>query len=172
IAIAMLVGGLAVVAQAVSGDALARMTARNLPTKLASMEGDFDTRSGAPLRIGGLPDVHTRQTKYAIEIPDGLSLLAFHSPHATVEGLDKTPPDEWPNVLVVHIAFQIMVGLGTLLICVSLVAAWLAWRHGPLIENPRFLRLLVLCSPLGFVPSNPAWGSPRLAANPGSSTTS
>src|SRR5580658_5658107 len=63
IAIALLVGGSAVVAQAVSGDALARMTARNLPTKLAAMEGDFDTRSGAPLRIGGLPDVRTRQTK-------------------------------------------------------------------------------------------------------------
>jgi cytochrome d ubiquinol oxidase subunit I len=59
IAIALLVGGSAAVAQAVSGDALARMTARNLPTKLAAMEGDFQTRSGAPLRIGGLPDVRT-----------------------------------------------------------------------------------------------------------------
>lgn len=136
IAIALLVGGSAAVLQAVSGDALARMTARNLPTKLAAMEGDFDTRSGAPLRIGGLPDVRTRQTKYSIEIPDGLSLLAFHSPHATVEGLDKTPREEWPNVLVVHIAFQIMVGIGTLLICVSLFAAWLTWKRGPLIESP------------------------------------
>jgi cytochrome bd ubiquinol oxidase subunit I len=157
IAIALLVGGSAAIAQAVSGDVLARMTARNQPTKLAAMEGDFDTRRGAPLRIGDLPDVRTRQTKYSIEIPDGLSLLAFHSPHATVMGLDKTAPDEWPNVLVVHIAFQIMVGLGTLLICVSLVAAWLAWRHGPLIENPRFLQLLVLCSPLGFVALESGW---------------
>ena len=157
IAIALLVGGSAVVAQAVSGDALARMTARNQPTKLAAMEGDFDTRSGAPLRIGGLPDVRTRQTNYSIEIPDGLSLLAFHSPHATVQGLDKTPQDEWPNVLVVHIAFQIMVGVGTLLICVALVAAWLAWRKGPLIENRRFLQLLVLCTPLGFVALESGW---------------
>jgi cytochrome d ubiquinol oxidase subunit I len=157
IAIALLVGGSAAVAQAVSGDALARMTARNQPTKLAAMEGDFDTRSGAPLRIGGLPDVRTRQTNYSIEIPDGLSLLAFHSPHATVQGLDKTPQDEWPNVLVVHIAFQIMVGVGTLLICVALVAAWLAWRKGPLIENRRFLQLLVLCTPLGFVALESGW---------------
>jgi cytochrome d ubiquinol oxidase subunit I len=157
IAIALLVGGSAVVAQAVSGDALARMTARNVPTKLAAMEGDFQTRSGAPLHIGGLPDVRTRQTNYAIEIPNGLSLLAFHSPHATVQGLDKTPQDEWPNVLVVHIAFQIMVGVGTLLICVALVGAWLAWRKGPLIENRRFLQLLVLCTPLGFVALESGW---------------
>src|SRR6266851_2324692 len=157
IAIALLVGGSAAVLQALSGDALARVTAKNQPTKLAAMEGDFDTRSGAPLRIGGLPDVRTRQTKYAIEIPDALSLLAFHSPHATVEGLDKTPRDEWPNVLVVHIAFQIMVGIGTLLIGVSLIAAWLARRHGPLIESRRFLQLLVLCSPLGFVALESGW---------------
>jgi cytochrome d ubiquinol oxidase subunit I len=101
--------------------------------------------------------VRTRQTKYSIEIPDGLSLLAFHSPHATVEGLDKTPREEWPNVLVVHIAFQIMVGIGTLLICVSLFAVWLAWKRGPLIESPRFLQLLVLCSPLGFVALESGW---------------
>jgi cytochrome d ubiquinol oxidase subunit I len=157
IAIALLVGGSAAVLQAVSGDALARMTARNVPTKLAAMEGDFQTRSGAPLHIGGLPDVRTRQTNYAIEIPDGLSLLAFHSPHATVQGLDKTPRDEWPNVLVVHIAFQMMVGIGTLLICVALVGTWLAWRKGPLIENRRFLQLLVLCTPMGFVALESGW---------------
>jgi cytochrome d ubiquinol oxidase subunit I len=157
IAIALLVGGSAAVLQALSGDALARMTAKNQPTKLAAMEGDFTTRSGAPLRIGGLPDVRTGQTKYAIEIPDGLSLLAFHSPHATVEGLDKTPRSEWPNVLVVHIAFQIMVGIGTLLIGVSLIAAWLSWRHGPVIDSRRFLQLLVLCSPLGFVALESGW---------------
>jgi cytochrome d ubiquinol oxidase subunit I len=157
IAIALLVGGSAVVLQAVSGDALARVTARNQPTKLAAMEGDFQTRSGAPLRIGGLPNLRTRQTSYAIEIPDGLSLLAFHSPHATVEGLDKTPQDEWPNVLVVHIAFQIMVGIGALLICVVLFAAWQAWRHRPPIESRRFLQSLVLCSPLGFLALESGW---------------
>jgi cytochrome d ubiquinol oxidase subunit I len=166
IAIALLVGGSAAVVQAVSGDALARVTARNQPTKLAAMEGDFQTRSGAPLRIGGLPDVHTMQTKYAIEIPDALSLLAFHSPHAVVEGLDKTPRQDWPDVLLVHIAFQIMVGIGTLLICVALIGAWVAWRHGPLIENRRFLQLLVLCTPLGFVALESGWMVTELGRQP------
>jgi cytochrome d ubiquinol oxidase subunit I len=166
IAIALLVGGSAAVAQAISGDALARVTARNQPTKLAAMEGDFQTRSGAPLRIGGLPDVRTRQTNYAIEIPDALSLLAFHSPHATVDGLDKTPREDWPNVLVVHLAFQFMVGIGTLLVCVALLAAWRAWRHGPLIESRRFLQLLVVCTPLGFVALESGWMVTELGRQP------
>ena len=50
-----------------------------------------------------------------------------------------------------------MVGIGTLLICVSLFAAWLAWKRGPLIESPRFLQLLVLCGPLGFVALESGW---------------
>ncbi|RZU40352.1 cytochrome ubiquinol oxidase subunit I [Edaphobacter modestus] len=165
IAIALLVGGSAAVLQAVSGDALARVTAVNQPTKLAAMEGDFVTRSGAPLRIGGLPDVRTRQTKYAIEIPYGLSILAFHSPKSTVDGLDKTPRNEWPNVLVVHIAFQIMVGIGTLLMGVSLLAAWLA-RKRRLTDNYRFLQLLVLCSPLGFVALEAGWTVTEVGRQP------
>jgi cytochrome d ubiquinol oxidase subunit I len=157
IAIALFVGGSAAVLQALSGDALARVTAVNQPTKLAAMEGDFQTRSGAPLRIGGLPDVNTGQTKYAIEIPDGLSILAFHSPRSVVAGLDQTPRNEWPNVLVVHIAFQIMVGIGTFLVGVSLLSTWLAWKRRSLLMNGYFLKLLVLCSPLGFVALESGW---------------
>src|SRR6202034_4546381 len=54
IGIALLVGGVAVILQTVSGDALARMVAEKQPMKLASLEGQFHTESGAPLRIGGL----------------------------------------------------------------------------------------------------------------------
>ena len=41
------------------------------------------------MRIGGLPFPEQRVTKYAIEIPDGLSLLAFRNPHARILGLDQ-----------------------------------------------------------------------------------
>jgi cytochrome bd ubiquinol oxidase subunit I len=112
IGIALVVGGCAVLAQGLSGDALARMVAENQPMKLASLEGQFKTETGAPLRIGGLPFPDERETKYAIEIPDGLSLLAFHNPHAQIAGLDQESQTDWPNVRMVHICFQIMVGCG------------------------------------------------------------
>src|ERR1700761_1202591 len=109
IGIALSVGGLAVLAQGVSGDALARMVARTQPVKLASLEGQFQTEPGAPLRIGGLPDAKARTTRYALEIPHGLSLLAFHDPHAIVRGLDDFPERNWPQVPLVHLSFQTMV---------------------------------------------------------------
>src|SRR6266849_2721915 len=56
LAIALTVGGVAAILQPLSGDLLAKMVAKNLPVKLAALEGQFATEKGAPLRIGGIPD--------------------------------------------------------------------------------------------------------------------
>ena len=166
IGIALCVGGLAVLAQGVSGDALARMVARTQPVKLASLEGQFQTESGAPLRIGGIPDEKQRTTRYALEIPHGLSLLAFHDPNTTVKGLDDFPEENWPRVALVHTAFQVMVGLGSALTAVALLGAWLAWKRRPLTTHRRFLKLLVLCGPLGFMALEAGWMVTELGRQP------
>jgi cytochrome d ubiquinol oxidase subunit I len=145
---------------------LARMVAEKQPMKLASLEGQFKTESGAPLRIGGLPFPDERVTKYAIELPHGLSLLAFHRPNALIKGLDQEPRSDWPNVRAVHICFQIMVGCGSLLSLFALGAAWLAWRRGPLTVPTGFLKALILVSPLGFVALEAGWMVTELGRQP------
>jgi cytochrome bd ubiquinol oxidase subunit I len=166
IGIALLVGGTAVLLQSVSGDALARMVAAKQPMKLASLEGQFKTETGAPFRIGGLPFPGKRETKYAIDIPYGLSLLSFHNPHALIKGLDQEPESDWPNVRAVHICFQIMVGCGSLLSLFALLAGWLTWRRPPLINHKPFLKALVLVSPLGFVALEAGWMVTELGRQP------
>jgi cytochrome d ubiquinol oxidase subunit I len=164
--IALSLGGAAVLAQGLSGDALARMVARTQPVKLASLEGQFRTEVGAPLRIGGLPDPKQHTTRYALEIPHGLSLLAFHNPNAVVKGLDDFPEADWPQVRLVHISFQLMVGLGSLLSLVALLAGWLAWRRKPLVVHRTFLKLLVLCGPLGLLALEAGWFVTELGRQP------
>ena len=166
IGIALCVGGTAVLIQGVSGDALARMVAQNQPMKLASLEGQFKTEVGAPLRIGGLPFQDEQVTKYAIEIPHGLSLLAFHTPNALIKGLDQEPSKDWPNVRMVHICFQVMVGCGSLLSLFAIVAAWLSWKKGPLSKQKLFLKALVLVGPLGFVALEAGWMVTELGRQP------
>jgi cytochrome d ubiquinol oxidase subunit I len=166
IGIALAIGGGAVLLQSVSGDALARMVARTQPMKLASLEGQFKTETGAPLRIGGLPFPNQQVTKYAIEIPDGLSLLAFHDPHSKIKGLNEEPKADWPNVRAVHICFQIMVGCGSLLCLFALIGGWLAWKKGPLTKQVLFIKALVLVSPLGFVALEAGWGVTELGRQP------
>jgi cytochrome d ubiquinol oxidase subunit I len=155
--IALWVGVPAALLQPESGHLSARWVAERQPVKLAAMEGQFLTEAGAPLRIGGIPDETAFETRGAIELPYGLSILAFNDPFAVVQGLDSVPRDQWPPVAVVHVAFQVMVALGTLL---SLAAGWVAWRwirKRAVDESRGLLRLLALCAPLGFLAIEAGW---------------
>jgi cytochrome d ubiquinol oxidase subunit I len=153
--LALLVGGIAAVLQPLSGDLSARQVAQTQPEKLAALEGQFRTERGAPLRLGGLPDADARETRFALEIPKGLSLLAFHDPDAEVRGLEAFPRETWPPVRNVHLAFQVMVALGSLLAALALAAAVLALRRR---GWPRaFLRAVALAGPAGFVALEAGW---------------
>jgi cytochrome d ubiquinol oxidase subunit I len=161
LAIAMLTAGWAAVLQPLLGDRLAKRAHLYQPAKLAAMEAQFATERRAPLRIGGIPDVERRETKYAVEIPGALSFLAEGNFDAEVAGLDRFPRDEWPNVPVTHIAFQIMVGAGTVMLFLTLWYWWVRWKHREHGFNrplPRGLLLaLALSAPLGFLALEAGW---------------
>jgi cytochrome d ubiquinol oxidase subunit I len=157
LAIALMLGAPAAVLQPVSGDLSARVVAATQPVKLASLESVWETQRGAPLQIGGLPDEAREQTRWAIAIPYGLSLLAFHDPRAEVKGLKSFPRADWPPVAVVHIAFQAMVALGSLMAVVALWAGWAAWRRRELPNERRLLRALALVAPFGFLATEAGW---------------
>ncbi|MBK5189796.1 MAG: cytochrome ubiquinol oxidase subunit I, partial [Gemmatimonadaceae bacterium] len=157
LAIALLIGAPAALVQPLSGDISARYVARQQPVKLAAMEGDFVTMRGAPLHIGGIPSVSERRTKYAIEIPHGLSLLAFHELNAEVKGLNDFPRDEWPPVMVVHFAFEIMVALGSFMAIVALVVLLFQWRKRDIVAHRWLLGAVALCAPMGFISIEAGW---------------
>jgi cytochrome d ubiquinol oxidase subunit I len=166
LSIALAVGGTAALLLPVSGDFNARFIARDQPAKLAALEGQFRTERGAPLRIGGIPDMEKGTTRFAIEIPKGLSLLAFHDADAEVAGLESFPPEDRPDPLPVHLAFQLMVACGTTLAAVSLLSAWrAAARRGGLFES-GFLRAVVCCSPLGIVAVEAGWAVTEMGRQP------
>ncbi|MDI3299180.1 MAG: cytochrome ubiquinol oxidase subunit I [Bacillota bacterium] len=152
--LAMLVALVGALAMPLSGDASARTVAAREPVKLAAMEGQFASQAGAPLRIGGIPDVARRTVDWALEIPRGLSWLAFRRPGAIVRGLEAVPPSLWPNVTATHLGFQIMVGSSLPLLAAALLYAFHAGQSRP----PRWLlRLLVAVSPLGFLALETGW---------------
>jgi len=157
LSIALLVGGGAALLQPLSGDLSAQGVARHQPVKLAAMEGHFRTERGAPLLLGGLPDAEASVTRWAIEIPRGLSLLAFHDPDAEVKGLLDFPRDRWPNGRNVHLAFQVMVGLGTVMATLSLLGALLWWRGRRLPTQRWYLTALALAAPAGFLALEAGW---------------
>jgi cytochrome d ubiquinol oxidase subunit I len=166
LAIALLVGAPAAALQPVSGDLSARAVARYQPAKLAAMEAHFETGSRAPLVIGGLPDMAARKTRFALAIPAGLSWLAHHDPDAVVTGLDQFPRGDWPHVPTVHLAFQLMVGLGSYLALVAVWAGLLALRRRDLCDSTWLLRAVALAAPMGFIAIEAGWTVTEVGRQP------
>ena len=153
--VALSVFCLAAPAQVVVGDWAARTVAESQPIKLAAMEGLDQTTKKAGLTVGGI--YFDGKVHGGVTIPDGLSLLAFHDPNATVKGLDTVPPDDRPPVGFVRNAFQIMVGIGTLMALLGLWFLWSRWRHGALPRTPWFYRAVVVAGPASLVALISGW---------------
>ncbi|WP_435010158.1 cytochrome ubiquinol oxidase subunit I [Tundrisphaera lichenicola] len=166
LAIALAVGGMASILQPLSGDYAAKVVAKTQAAKLAAMEGQFKSERRAPLRIGGIPDVEAGETRYAIEIPAGLSILAYDDPNAEVIGLDSFKPEDRPDVRVVHPAFQIMVACGMAMMAVALVGGFLAWRRKSVPDARWFLRAVLLSSPLGMIAVEAGWTVTEVGRQP------
>jgi cytochrome d ubiquinol oxidase subunit I len=130
--------------QVISGDLIARHAAWQEPEKFAAFEGQFQTVSGMPLRIGGIPFPSEHTTKWALEIPKIGSILAKESPNATIQGLDSFPPNDVPNVLLLHFPFQLMVIFGFAFVGITLWFWGFVWLKKRI--DPDRLQLLALAA--------------------------
>lgn len=153
--LSLLVGGIISLLTAFSGHETAQMLHAHQPEKLAAAEGLFETKAYAPLAIGGVTDKETRSIKGAIEIPWALSFLAGNRFDTVVKGLNDFPEEEWPP-LIIHMLFDLMVGIGMLLIAISAftVALRLIFKR----PYPRWLLYsLLLAGPLSMVGIETGW---------------
>ena len=165
-AIALSVGGVFALLQPISGDISAKKLAKHQPVKLAAMEAQWETERGAPLRIGGIPNEDTEETRYALEIPKALSFLAHSDFNAEIMGLKAVPREDRPPVAIVHFAFQIMVACGIVLIVAGVLGGWLAWKHKSLPDQRWYLRLITFCTPLGFIAIEAGWTVTEVGRQP------
>ena len=152
--IAMAFGATAALLQPLAGHFAGQRVAELQPAKLAALEGHFETGRRVPLYIGGIPDVEKRTMKGGIPLPGMLSFVAHDDFDAEVIGLDRFPRDDWPPVVVVHVAFQVMVGIGGAMALLGALYFWFL-RRG---SFPRwFLRALVAFIPLGAIAIEAGW---------------
>jgi len=164
--IALALGATTIPLQVASGDLIARMVAERQPAKFAAMEALYRTQAGAPMILGGIADDERMETRYGLEIPYALSLLARHDPHAVVGGLEDIPRDEWPPVAAVHLAFDVMVAAGVAMLALALWAGWRWWRRRRLPDGTWFLRGMVAAAPLGFIAVEAGWVVTELGRQP------
>lgn len=164
--IALIFGAVAAFAMPITGDLAAKDVAQRQPAKLAAMEAHYHTSKNAPLIIGGIPDDANQKVDYAIKIPSGLSFLAHGDFDAEVIGLDQIPEEERPPTAVVHFAFQIMVGFGTLMMFIGLLYFIMRWRRWDYIHNKWWLRVVALATPIGFIALEAGWTVTEVGRQP------
>ena len=163
--IALAVGCVSALLQPLSGDILAKRVAEFQPLKLAVFEGQVHTEQGAPFRLGGIWNEEKEAFDFTFEIPYVLSLMLHLDPNAEVQGFQDFPKENWPPIGVVRTAFQIMVGIGFIMMFLSLWAAWLFYK-GNLLRSRNFLKSMVLATPLGFLATEVGWVATEVGRQP------
>jgi cytochrome bd ubiquinol oxidase subunit I len=147
----MMVATLAAPLMIFSGDHTARQLAANEPAKLAAIEPLFETQEGAPLSIGGWPDMEAEEMRYDIEIPTLLSVLSLDDPGAPIQGLNEFPEDERPDPRAVWWAYDAMTGIGFFLATIIPVFWIFYWRSRGVPTYKPLLASLTLSGFLGFL---------------------
>jgi cytochrome d ubiquinol oxidase subunit I len=141
--------------QVLVGDWAARDVATAQPTKLAAIEGLAHTTRGAPEHLlGWYTDGHV---KFGIAIPKLLSLLAFHNPNATVQGLDAVPASQRPPINIERISFQLMVSIGSALALLGAGFLFYRWRRRRLPAQRWFYLAVAAAGPLSLVALIAGW---------------
>jgi cytochrome d ubiquinol oxidase subunit I len=154
----------AALSQPLVGHVLGLRLAEAQPAKLAAFELAETTEQPAPLRLGGI--LVDGEVRYNVDIPMIGSLIARNSFDKPVPGLDEVPPDEHPPVNIVHLAFQTMVGIGTLL-ALSVAVFWFArWRDRDLLERRWFLRFAAAAGPLAILALETGWVATEVGRQP------
>ncbi|WP_227937988.1 cytochrome ubiquinol oxidase subunit I [Alkalihalobacillus deserti] len=141
-----------------NGHDTAIMLHEHIPVKLAAAEGLFETQPNAPLAIMGTPDPEAGRVVGGIEIPGMLSWLATGSTDGVVRGLYDYPQEEWPP-LFVHTLFNVMVGIGSVLLALAGVY-WLFWFLGRKKQKslPKWLLAgIVVSGPLAMIGIETGW---------------
>jgi cytochrome d ubiquinol oxidase subunit I len=146
------VAAIAMPIQMIVGDGLTRWVYENQPIKFAAIELVYETSSDVPeVLFGWLNDDGT--VSGGIPIPGVASILSDPrtGTDTVVQGLSDFPEDERPTtrqVNVVHFAWDVMIGLGTLLLLLSLWfgVTWVFRR-----DMPKSKLFLVIASTAGVL---------------------
>jgi cytochrome d ubiquinol oxidase subunit I len=157
LAVGLVLGLVLAPVQIAVGDLAAKLVAEHQPVKLAAMEGQWETQANAPLHIGGIPLPGREETILALEIPGGLSWLAYGRTDAVVTGLKVVPPADRPNVVLAHLAFQLMVAIGFGLLGLGVWTLIARLRRGRLPDGRWFLRAATIAGPAAFVAIETGW---------------
>jgi len=154
--------------QLLVGDLSARAMAGDQPPKFAAMEITWQTRDHNPEVIGGLID-DSGNVHLGLSLPAFDSILVGYSPDTVVRGLSSFAADARPSTVeanITHLAFDTMVGLGTVGAALSVWYLWILWRRRRLPDSRWFYRLAALAGAGAYLTVEVGWITTEVGRQP------
>jgi cytochrome d ubiquinol oxidase subunit I len=149
---------------AIQGHSHGNEVARLQPAKLAAMESHWETGRNVPMYLLSIPDEKNEKNSLeAIGIPSMLSILAFDDPNAEVKGLKDFAAEDRPPVTLTFLSFRLMVGLGTLMI---ILTVWGFLKRKNLLDNPGYLKLMIWAIPAPYLALQAGWAVAEVGRQP------
>jgi cytochrome d ubiquinol oxidase subunit I len=145
-------------AQILVGHWAAQEDYRQEPAKFAAIELLPRTGGNVPETIGGV--LVDGKVRYGIRIPGLASFLAGYRRDTPIHGLDSIPAAVRPSprlVSVVHLAFDVMVFSGLLLLALAGWFGWGWWRRRDLPRSRWFLRAAAASGVLSLISLESGW---------------
>jgi cytochrome d ubiquinol oxidase subunit I len=137
-AISFAVAGIATPIQLCVGDTLTRVIEHQQPIKYAAMEYVPRTTRGVTEWLGGI--YYHGHVYFGVGVPDLNSILYDFNPNSKIIGWDTVPPSLRPPLpSLIHLSFDVMVGIGTVLMALAAWQAWHWWFRRSIIRSAWFL---------------------------------
>lgn len=147
------------------GDLHGLNTLEHQPTKVAAMEGNWQTSTNVPLLLFAWPDEAAETNHYEIGVPGLASFILTHDTQGEVPGLTAVPPADRPPVATVFFSFRLMVGMGMLMLAMSWLGLLLIWRKR-LTRYKWFLWPMKWMWPTGFIAILAGWVTTEVGRQP------
>ncbi len=151
--------------QIAAGDLQGLAVLDQQPTKLAAIEGHWETRAGAPFVVFAVPNESEERNDYEVAIPKLGSIILLHDPNGTIRGLKEWPARDRPPVKIPFYAFRIMVGIGFAMLFVAAAGLFLRWRKR-MYDNRWFLWACMAMTPSGFIAVLTGWYTAEVGRQP------
>ncbi len=143
--IGLILAVIASLGQLVTGHSSAVLVSEYQPTKMASMEGHYETGPGDLYLLGWVDEESGKTT--GIKLPGMLSWLLYGDTSAELDGLDRFPKEDHPPVNATFQFYHLMVTIGMGLIAVSILGILLLLLNK--LERQRWFLWILVFSVLG-----------------------
>ena len=148
--------------QILVGDLHGINTLHHQPAKVSAIEGIWQTEKPADLRLFAIVDDKNQKNYFEIKIPKLASIILTHKTDSEIKGINEFA--NHPPVAYVFYSFRVMVGVGLIMLIVSVFALYYLLKYK---KQPKIiLHIMVATTFSGWIATVAGWYVSEIGRQP------